>query len=164
MMVFWSVFIAVSIWSLVFIVKKRRYKKPKAFRPIIIQLVAVSIVFAVPFTQIMINLDFKFNLNDRNKVVAMVQSGTLTPNVSHNEKLIFLPKQYRHLSKGGGEILVAEKGKENHIFFFTFRGILENYSGYMYRFDDSFPNNGDFNSEFYQKERLAPNWYWVSAH
>ena len=53
----------------------------------------------------------------------------LKPNVSHNASLIHLPKEYKHLSKGGGEILVEKTGKDLNIVFYTNRGMLDNFSG-----------------------------------
>ncbi len=48
--------------------------------------------------------------------------------------------------------------------FFTYRGILDSFSGFMYRSDDTSPGDGDFAGEFYETERLRKNWFWAAAH
>jgi hypothetical protein len=50
-------------------------------------------------------MDFKMNKSEREEVIKMVENGSLKPNVSHDSLLIHLPKEYEHLSKGGGKLL-----------------------------------------------------------
>ena len=125
---------------------------------------SVVIVVTVPFTALMLDLDFRIRLNDRQAVVQKVVSGELKPNVDHNSSLILLPHGFRHLSKGGGEIIIQRQGNETYVFFFTFRGILDNFSGFMYRSDDTIPKNSDFGGDFFYTKRLTPNWYWTASH
>jgi hypothetical protein len=159
-----AVFFCVIVWSVVHICRRKRFRKIKAYIPFIIQMTSLIIVLTVPFTSIMLDLDFRLHLKQREKVVSKVISGDLKPNVSHNPSLIHLPSWYGHLSKGGGDIMVERNGNETYVFFFFFRGILDNFSGFMYRSDDTPPQNGDFGGEFIEIERLKKNWYWVAAN
>ena len=80
----------------------------------------------------MLDLDFKMHKTDREKVVSMVESGKLKENVPDSPSFIQLPKRYDHLSKGGGEVIAVQKGERLTILFFTYRGILDNFSGFVY--------------------------------
>lgn len=115
-----------------------------------------------PLTQFMLNLDFKMNKSERKEVVEMVEQGTLKPNVSYDSSLIHLPEKYDQLSKGGGEIIIEKNG--NLILFFTYRGILDNFSGFVYLHNDKKPRQSDFDGDFKQIERLDENWYFVGLY
>jgi hypothetical protein len=152
------------VWSLVHVCREKRFKKPKAFIPILVQILSVIIIQAVPFTPMMRDLDFRLHLNQREEVISRVVSGELKPNVEHNSSLIHLPHGYRHLSKGGGDIIVKRNGSETYVFFFTYRGILDNFSGFMYRSDGTMPRDGDFGGDFSEIKQLRGKWYWAAAH
>ena len=49
------------------------------------------------------------------------------------------------------------------IFFFTFRGILDNFSGFIYRSDDNPPLNGDFSGDFVEMKKLRSHWFWAAS-
>lgn len=93
----------------------------------------------------------------------MVENGTLKPNVSHDSTLIHLTKKYQHLSKGGGEIVLEKKPRGYSVLFFTYRGILDNFSGFVYVSNDQKPLKNDFDGDFKEIERLERNWYWVGS-
>jgi hypothetical protein len=159
----WGAFIGVAAWSLIHICRKKRFTRSKVYGPLVIQIVSAVIVVTVPFTSIMIDLNFRLHLKQREEVISKVVSGELRPNIEHNSALIHLPNGYRHLSKGGGDIIVEHHSNDMYVFFFTFRGILDNFSGFMYRSDDTAPLDGDFTGEFLEIKRLSKNWYWTAA-
>ncbi|HML46151.1 MAG TPA: hypothetical protein PKE04_05310 [Clostridia bacterium] len=43
-----------------------------------------------------------------------------------------LPRSYAYLSRSGGEVIVCGEGSARTIMFYTFRGILDNFSVYAY--------------------------------
>lgn len=74
--------------------------------------------------------------------------------------------EYSNVSKGGNEIIVEEHNGLKYIFFFTFRGILDNYSGFIH-----IPEGGDPSQflDFDEKEstqivHMEGNWYYASHH
>ncbi|WP_238579198.1 hypothetical protein [Neobacillus niacini] len=136
--------------------------KNKDWKPFTIQLLTTILWLFFPFTQVMLNLDFKMNKSEREEVVEMVEQGTLKPNVSYDSLLIHLPKKYDQLSKGGGEIVIEKNG--NLILFFTYRGILDNFSGFVYSPNDKKPSQSDFDGDFKQIEKLDENWYFVGSY
>ncbi|WPD22301.1 MAG: hypothetical protein SD837_19175 [Candidatus Electrothrix scaldis] len=160
LVIFW----ATLAWSLVHVLRKKRYRNTFSFFPLGVQLLALLIIMTVPFTSIMLDLDFKRNLKERENVVSWVISGELKPNVAHNTSLILLSDEQRHLSKGGGEIMVEKRSGETFVFFFTFRGVLDNFSGFMYRSDGSNPQRNDFGGDFAEIKQIKENWYWAASH
>jgi hypothetical protein len=107
-------------------------------------------------------LDFKLNKKAREEVVQMIRNSSLKPNVPHSSSLIQLPEKYHRLSKGGGEIVIEKNG--NLILFFTYRGILDNFSGFVYSPNDKKPSQRDFDGDFKQVEKLDKNWYFVGSY
>ncbi|BCB02473.1 hypothetical protein [Bacillus sp. KH172YL63] len=153
----WGYFLTVAVFSLILLFKERNVK------PALIQTITVLLLVFFPFTKVVLDMDFKLNKGDRETVVKKVESGDLVPNVAHNDTLIHLPEEYDGLSKGGGEIVVEEKNGETMILFFTFRGILEGFTGFVYSSSDEKPRTGDFGGDFIEIEKLEDHWYVVSS-
>ena len=149
-------FIVITVKSIINLFNNKEWK------PFAIQLLTVLLWIFFPFNQVILDLDFKMNKTEREKVVEMVINGTLKPNVSHNASLILLPKKYKRLSKGGGEIIIEKNN--NLVLFFTYRGILDNFSGFVYSPNDKEPNHRDFDGDFKQIEKLDKNWYFVGSY
>lgn len=156
-------FLVIIVWSLIYGVTKIKSQKIKAFIPAIINIVAVTIIVIVPFTAITLKIDFYFHLNEREEVIEKITNDELVPNVFHNNSLINLPAKYRNLSKGGGDIIVEYENKNPNVFFFTFRGILDDFSGFVYRSDDNEPQKGDFGCDNIELEKLREHWFWMSC-
>jgi hypothetical protein len=134
--------------------------------PLAIHLVAATILLLVPFTQIWLNANFHLHKLERQEVTDKVYRGELISNVSHNSSLISLGSEFSNISKGGNEIMVLEYEGLKYVFFFTFRGILDNYSGFLY-----VPDGGDprmfldlDEDESSQIVKYADNWYFTSHH
>ncbi|MEG0775450.1 hypothetical protein [Clostridium sp.] len=156
-------FLGSMISSVVYFIRNGRKEKLRAIVPLTICIITILIVWFVPFTKINLALDFSKNLEQREKVVSMIQTGELMPNVSHNQSLIALPKEYAHLSKGGGEVVVEREGDNLRVLFFTFRGVLDSFSGFVYISDDTKLQEGNFNTGFLQIEKKKEHWYWGAA-
>ena len=156
-------FLILLIRSIVTAISRFKKEGKKALVPLIINAATLLIVFFVPFTRLTIALDFRMNLSAREQVVGMIQNKNLVPNVSYNKELLALPKQYQNLSKGGGEVLVEPTEGSSNIFFFTFRGVTDNFSGFVYRSDDKQPSNGDFGCDYVNLIKMREYWYWMSC-
>ncbi len=148
-------FLAVTVLSIIALFKKWDWK------PALIQVVTVLLLFFFPFTKVVLDIDFNMNKAERETVVEKVEEGKLIPNVSHNDSLIHLPEEYDELSKGGGDIIVEEKRGETMILFFTFRGILDSFTGFVYSSSGRKPRSGDFGGDFIEVEKLDDHWYVV---
>lgn len=157
------VFLISMILSIVYFIRNVRKERYRSIIPFSISIITILIIWFVPFTNIILEIDFKMNLKDREKVVSMIQTGELVPDISYNESLITLPKGYAHLSKGGGQVVVEREGEKLKVLFFTFRGILDNFSGFTYISDNSELQKGSFNADLHQVRKKKDNWYWISS-
>ena len=167
-----SPFVAPSVWLLVYAlvilalvlaltlpIRRWRLLRSVSLLPLVALVALLVSAQFVDFTRLWLRANFVLGHATREKIVRQVAAGELRPNVEHNSRLIRLPVLYRELSVGGGEIVVeAEK-----VFFYTFRGILDNFAGFIYCPDDSPPVNGAFAGEFFIIQKMAPRWYYVSA-
>ena len=134
----WIIFIVVSAWCLVHFA--RHEKTRRNLSPAIICVAALGIVTLVPFTKIWLNFNFASNKSARERVVQEVSAGTLTPNrvLADGVGVISLPRLTPNISAGGNEIETARRDGKTYVFFYTFRGILNSYAGFLY-----VPTGGD---------------------
>lgn len=115
----------------------------------------------MPLQQIMLTVGYKLHQAERNEVVEMIETGKLKPN--NDSRLIQLPDDYAHLSKGGGEVLIEKNQTTYSILFFTYRGILDNFSGFLYIPNSKSPDNISFINRVKETERIDNKWYFVSS-
>jgi hypothetical protein len=154
----YAFFIIMTIWTLIHLLKNRKWQ------PFVIQLITISLWFLFPFNQINLDLNFRIHQDKREEVATKIENGVIKPNVPNSPSLIQLPKEYTQLSKGGGDILVETKGKAKSILFFTYRGMIDNFSGFVYNPNDNKPSKSDFNGDFKQIKKVHKNWYYVSSY
>ncbi|MED3854687.1 hypothetical protein P4607_25480 [Priestia megaterium] len=161
----YAFFIIMTIWTLIHLLKNRKWQ------PFVIQLITISLWFLFPFNQINLDLNFRIHQDKREEVATKIENGVIKPNVPNSPSLIQLPKEYTQLSKeytqlskGGGDIVVETKGKAKSILFFTYRGMIDNFSGFVYNPNDNKPSKSDFNGDFKQIKKVHKNWYYVSSY
>ena len=154
----YAFFIIITVWALIHLFKNRKWQ------PVVIQLITIALWFFFPFTQVNLDLNFKIHQEKREEAAAKIENGVIKPNVPDSPSLIQLPKEYTQLSKGGGDIEVETKGKSTSILFFTYRGMLDNFSGFVYDPNDHKPSKSDFDGDFKQIEKVHKNWYYVSSY
>ena len=94
----------------------------------------------------------------------LVIDGELQPNVEYNSQLIQLDTNERNLSMGGNEIIVEEHLGDTYVFFFTFRGVVDNYAGFLYVPLGGSPSLfGDLDEpDSTQLVEFLGNWYFAS--
>ncbi|KKZ97726.1 MULTISPECIES: hypothetical protein [Bacillus] len=164
---FFMPFVSIAIYGsffIIFIIGIINFIKCKNWKPLVIQLIIIIICIYVPFVKIYMKLDFIIYKEDRKQVIELIEQKKLIPNVDYNSKMIHLPKQFVSTSKNGGDILVQEKENSTLIFFYTYRGILDNFSGFIYSFNDIKPIKSDFNSDFKEIIKVEKNWYYVTSY
>ncbi|WP_454844347.1 hypothetical protein [Priestia megaterium] len=154
----YAFFIIMTIWTLIHLLKNRKWQ------PFVIQLITIPLWFLFPFNQINLDLNFRIHQDKREEVATKIENGVIKPNVPNSPSLIQLPKEYTQLSKGGGDIVVETKGKAKSILFFTYRGMIDNFSGFVYNPNDNKPSKSDFNRDFKQIKKVHKNWYYVSSY
>jgi hypothetical protein len=163
MLGFWMCFFASGVFCLVMWLQHRKTHFVQGATAIIIHFLTLIIVIYVPFHTIMLDLNFRLNYHSRMQVVAMVEQQKRASQTTTEEIEVSLPNGYRHLSRGGGDIIVDRSPTLTIVFFYTFRGILGSFSGFMYRSDNSSPQQDDLGGEYVQIEKLRDHWYWVAA-
>lgn len=154
----YAFFIIMTILTLIHLLKNRKWQ------PFVIQLITILLWFFFPFNQINLDLNFRIHQDKREEVATKIENGVIKPNVPNSPSLIQLPKEYTQLSKGGGDIVVETKGKAKSILFFTYRGMIDNFSGFVYNPNDNKPSKSDFNGDFKQIKKVYKNWYYVSSY
>ncbi len=129
--------------------------------PLAINIGALLIVLLVPFTAIWLDAEFRAHRDEYHQVVELVEAGAIQP---ESHYLASLPPEYRHLSRGGGEIMIDTRDGVTRVFFFTFAGVLDNFSGFIYRSDDNPPQAGDFGADWQQVEQKRAHWYFGASY
>jgi hypothetical protein len=148
-------FIVMTIFAIVYILKRKRWM------PLTINLVTLLLLFVIPFTEVSITKNFKVHQAKREEVVKLVEDGILEP-TNRDTTIIHLPKKYRSLSEDGLIVLNKSRGKTS-ILFLTYRGILDNFSGFVYSPSNSKPSQGDFYGHFTEIIKIRDHWFFVRS-
>ncbi|MCF8356602.1 MAG: LamG domain-containing protein [Melioribacteraceae bacterium] len=134
-----------------------RYKYTfKLLIPIFLNIITIIMVLIIPFTSIFLDLDFRVNFKQRMNFIEDHSGQLITYKIK-------VSKQYGNISLGGNEVLVSNKDNDFKVLFFTYRGILDNFSGYVYSKNNIAPDVNDFGDDFYQIDKIEENWFWVSS-
>lgn len=136
--------------------------KRTRIRVALVGVAAVLLSFTLPATNWAIWADFATHKQQRRQVVALLQRRVLVPNVSYNSDLVSLPAEYRCTSRGGGDVLLAGPNNTN-VLFFTYRGVLDNFAGFVYSRDDRPPSTNAFGGNVRQIRHMEEHWYWISS-
>jgi hypothetical protein len=146
------------VWSLVHLVRNFRVGKIYVIAPISVNIITIILLYTVPFSKIMLDLNFWYYYEDRMVVVEDVLNGRITENT--------LPLKQKDLSSDGRIEFFVDK-EQKTIFFYTNIGVLDNFSGFMYRAPDLIPINGEINmqfGDFKRFEKIKDNWYYVFSY
>ena len=156
---FFALFI-VSAWLSI------RYSKTESLWlhiPFLSCLGAILISVFLPLRDFRLHQNFKRYLGARTEIVRQIASGELFREPGDKDKITALPARYRHLSAGGGEVLVEQTGGITYILFFVNRGILDNFSGFVYKSDSAFLTRDDMLGGFVKIEKMTNHWYYVES-
>jgi hypothetical protein len=141
-------FAACCLWS-VFLLTRIRKHGVKFALPLIVCALAFAAVAYAPFTQIWLQGNFRLYRADRERIVARVVAGELTPNVDYNPNLISLGENEPAVSVGN-DIFIDETAAGTYVLFLTSRSIRHYFFGFLrvppggdpakfYEFDDKPP-------------------------
>lgn len=148
------------VYALFYAAKNCTALKRMAYAPLLIISITIAMALFFPFTKMTLEMDFWTNLKARNTVVALIENVALQPE-AENPHLIKLPWYCKHLSKGGGEVYIIEYGEQKLYLFYTFRGIIDNYSGFIYVPEGVSPSS--LSSYYFQVEKMSDEWYFCAA-
>jgi hypothetical protein len=160
----WLIFLGMSIWSMVYWIRNRRLRR--SWLPLLICCASFCLVMTVPFTNLWLRFDFSFRRNARERIVQDVSQGRLrpVPGYGQSTKLISLPVGTQQVSMGGNEILEQEQDGKTYVFFFTNRGILSSYAGFLYVPTGGGPSAfSDLNEQSRTHiEKYSEHWFFAS--
>lgn len=160
---FFFVFISLFISVIITVIMAKRYKFNIFFSLFLYLLTIYTLVFD-PFSGIVIDRNFKQNLKDREDIVTQVKKGNLKKiRVFDTRYLATLPKDKKRFSSDG-VVFVTNDGKNIRVLFYTFRGVLDNFSGFIYTQKVNDPSPKSFGCDPIQTEKKTDNWYWVSCN
>jgi hypothetical protein len=159
-------FVVALVWSIVHSVRAWKHGPTAALLPALVCLLTAAVAIFVPFTALTIDLDFRVHYAARMAVVDDVLAGKYdnhTEGGGSRGDLIALPSSLSSLSSGGGQIVRFHHQDRTLIFFFSYRGILDSFSGFVYSSDNRPPTNGDFGGQFVEIIPLRKDWFWAAS-
>jgi hypothetical protein len=154
------VFLFLIFLSVIYIVFETKKDGWRAILPLVVNIIVLGVIMYVPFYSLHVNLEANVvdaRKNDFKQVISFVESGKLIPD---EDGTIVLPEKFKELSSGQ-IISVDTSDGVLSVFFYNF-GLLDNYSGYMYRSNDT-PPPVELIGDWYLIERLEPFWYYCAS-
>lgn len=138
-----------------------RHEEPHSLLPLAVSIGALLAATLLPFTQLWLRINFELKREAREQLVQKVRSGELSPNVKHDIHFIRLAGG-SGLSMGGDEIVVDGPPGQQSVLFYTYRGFLDAYSGFVWvpseRKPEQFLDADEPNTEIVQFDK---NWYYI---
>lgn len=145
--------------------RRWRIRPGAALLPLAFLVMGIGAMQFVDFTELWLTANFQYRRAEREEVVRQIESGELQPSAFRPAfSVAALPGPLAATSLGGGEVMVQRDGATLRIFFYTFRGVLDRFAGFVYSSDGTAPKNGDFAGRFFINRQIGDRWYYVSAH
>lgn len=149
--------IGILIFIVVEIVKNRKLKGN--LFPVVLSVLLIIIMSTQPFSPILRKAEFSYKFEHREEIAKLVLNGELEA-VNVREDLFSIPNRFKSSSLSDGKEVMKMKGR---LFFFTSRGVLDNFSGYVYSPNGGEPRDEDVNAKIVKKQRMNKNWYYISC-
>ncbi len=90
----------------------------------------------------------------------MIEENQLSPN--SNSDLIVLPSTQKSLSEGGSVLFTELSDNSFSILFYTNRGLIDNYAGFLFKSDNKNIQKTDYWGSTYKVKTLKPHWFWIN--
>jgi hypothetical protein len=159
-----SAFAAVLVWAIVHAILPFRGARGNRFSPLLLGLTSLAVFLFVPFNEIELDINFSINVQSRTDVAQRVLAKipSAAPMLGGRGDFVHLTGSEYRLSDDG-DVMVWHTAQKQMVFFFTFRGVLDSFSGFVYSANDLPPENEDFGGEWVEVTRLRKNWYWAAS-
>jgi fumarate reductase subunit C len=135
-----------------------RFKKDswKSAIPFLLNGVTLFLIIVTPYLHIGTNITFEISKPKYVQIIAQVENGKLKPSISE--------KYFIKLSPEIGDfILVDQSNSVTSIFFNTTNTSTWNYSGFIYRSNDTSPPSNLFGAYWIECEHYESNWYYCNS-
>ncbi|MCP4580012.1 MAG: hypothetical protein GY839_00230 [candidate division Zixibacteria bacterium] len=152
-----------TTFSVMFLVLKRKTNIWARLAPLSVNLFCILLIVFFPFQERWIEKKFSENQTHRLEVVNIVISGEIGQIFEDHGRLIQLSENYKQLSEGN-KILVMNESGSITIIFYTFRGLRDEWSGFMYNSRDIGPAKIFPWGEVHQIMKLDEYWYFVESY
>ena len=154
---------AVLLWSLAAAFRTRG--SWTRFFPAILCATALAAAWFAPFDALWLKADFLLRRRDRESIIAQLRSGAINARFPGNSiELVALPPSPA-VSRSGNDILVFGSREDPFVFFYTFRGVLDNYAGFLHvppgHLPDEFTAAGD---RPFLTRKFDDDWFFLSFH
>ena len=110
---------------------RQRNKAHRPFIPFIFSISSIIFILYFPFNWLTLEIDFRLNLNEREKVVKMIADKTIAYDLKKSSR-VTIPTEYTNLSAGSANVIVEIIDNTTCVFFYTFRGMTDNSAGFVY--------------------------------
>ncbi|MCH1625383.1 hypothetical protein [Fredinandcohnia quinoae] len=145
------------IISVIHIIKKRSSLSIMSFIPTCINLVFFLILLYQPISTSLLQIEFAIKKDSRMDIVEQFNEGKLEPS---NDYLYKIPTPYnKKFISDGNEIF--QRG--DFLFFYHTRGVIDNFSGYVYNPSGNPPTSDDVQADIIYMKKMNSNWYYVSC-
>jgi hypothetical protein len=148
---------------------RQRSNASRPFTPFVLCIFAIIFIFFFPFSRLTLEVDFRVKRNEREKIVKMITDKTIPCDLSKSS-IVTIPSEYANLSAGSSNVLVEAIDNTTCVFFYTFRGLTDNSSGFVYVPDEKVMSKikiGRRGSSviFYDPieiTKIADHWYFIA--
>lgn len=151
--------IVLFILSVVHIFKSYKKTRVKSFLPLILSVTLIFLVIDRPLSPLFQNVEFSVKLDKREEVARQIINGEIKP-FNDRGDLFIVPEKYNNISISDGNEVMKMNDK---LFFFTVRGILDNFSGYVYSPSGLEPTHEDVQATIIWMQKMNDHWYYVSC-
>lgn len=159
-----GVFGIALVWAVIHAIVPFRGFRANRFSPFLLGLAASAVFLFVPFNRVELKVDFAVNLHNRTLVAQRILASKSPDESMQGGRgdFVQLTGSESGLSDGGG-VMVWHTAQKQMVFFFTFRGILDSFSGFVYSTNDLPPEKEEFGGEWVEVTHLRKNWYWAAS-
>ena len=140
-----------------------RHGRPlRIWAPLAICAIGGALGHWVPFTDIWLSANYHLHRRARHRVASAFEAGQLPLPTAHDSTMVVHLPWAASASNGGGDVLISRGERGLSVLFFTYRGILSHYSGYLYR-TDTLPTPPEvFGDRVCEAEPVESHWSFVA--
>lgn len=135
-------------------VKRVKENKVQSFLPLILNALILALIFFNPFNRMIQYAEFSIKYNARMEAIHSYYDGEL---IKAKESVHSYSLKGNQFLSDGNEILKAG----DKMLFFTVRGVLDNFSGYVYSPDGTPPSEEDVQADFLERRKVHEHWYYI---
>lgn len=144
-------------YSIVMVVKKYKNIRFKSVFPLLFCILFFVQLIYAPQSEWISDLSFKMKYDKRMEIVKMYEKHELKTS-SDSYGLLVLPKGYKSSSDSGEVVPLGNK-----LMFFDVRGVIDNFSAYVYSKDGTPPTKSDVNADIIYIEKINKHWFYISC-